>query len=351
MSQFKKLKVKDIRTETKDTVSISFEIPIELKAEFNYQSGQYITIQKKVDGEDIRRAYSLCSSPLEDDFRIGVKKINEGKMSSHLNLNIKIGEELNVLPPSGNFKIIDLNSNAVGFASGSGITPLLSMVKSVLNSNGHFTLYYGNKTSDETIFKNELDELQILFPDNFKLYYIYSRENIGNSVFEGRIDKEKMPILIKENIDLLKADGFYLCGPEEMVKNVSETLGEYQVNEDKIHFELFTAPVINEKTKEKNDSEFSGESQVTTIMDGDEFNFNLKADGDFILDAAIDEGVDAPFSCKGAVCCTCKAKVIEGKAIMELNYSLSDAEVEDGYILTCQAHPASEKLIIDYDVT
>ena len=150
---------------------------------------------------------------------------------------------------------------------------------------------------------------------------------------------------------MLKADGFYLCGPEGMVRDVSDVLGEVGVDKNKIHYELFTTPLVKDETKKNNNSDFTGESQVTAIMDGDEFDFNLNAEGGFILDAAIDAGADAPFSCKGAVCCTCKAQILEGKATMELNYSLSDAEVSDGYILTCQAHPASEKLIIDYDVT
>ena len=350
MSHFKKLKVREIRKETADAVSISFEIPSELKAEFNYQAGQYITIKKDVDAEEIRRSYSLSSSPLEDDFRIGVKKIKNGKMSSFLNEELKVGEVLEVLSPSGNFKIDNLSSNFVGFAAGSGITPLLSMIKSVINSGGKFTLFYGNKTPNDVIFKNELDSLKEQFFNQFSLHYIYSKISVGNPLFEGRINKEKTKLLIKENIELIKADGFYLCGPGEMLKNISDSLKELGVNENKIHFELFTAPLINENNQNPK-SDFFGESHITVLMDGDEFEFDLKGDGKFILDAAIDAGADAPFSCKGAVCCTCKAKVIEGKVHMELNYSLSDAEVKEGYILTCQSHPASDKVVVDYDVT
>ena len=351
MSQFKKLKVKEIRTETADTVSISFEIPSELKSEFNYQSGQYITIKKEIDGEEIRRAYSLSSSPLEDDFRIGIKKIVNGKMSSFLNEKLKVGDVLEVMPPLGNFKINDLSSSSVGFAAGSGITPLLSMIKSVLKSNGKFILYYSNKTSNDVIFKNELETLKHQFPNHFSLHYVYSKEKIGNLLLEGRINKEKANLLIKENLELLKADGFYLCGPEEMVKNVTDALKEFGVVENKIHFELFLASQIKNEINQKTKSDFIGESHVTVLMDGDEFEFILKADGKSVIDAAIEAGADAPFSCKGAVCCTCKAKVLEGKVTMKLNYSLSDAEVKEGYILTCQSHPASEKVIIDYDVT
>lgn len=351
MSQFKKLIIKDVKRETSDTVSIAFEIPADLKSDFNYQSGQYITIKKNVAGEDVRRAYSLCSSPFEDDFRVGVKKVENGKMSTFLNEKMSVGDELEVMKPMGNFVIDDLCSNITAFAAGSGVTPILSMAKSVLNSGGSFTLFYGNKTLNDTIFKNELEALKKEHSNHFNLHFIYSRENIGNNLYEGRIDKEKCTLLMKENLELLKSDGFYMCGPENMITDVSSSLKELGVNEDKIHFELFTLPTQKEEVVKKPSSDFSGDSQITVIMDGDEFEFELSSEGDFILDAAMDAGADAPFSCKGAVCCTCKAQVIEGKATMELNYSLSDAEVEDGYILTCQAHPASEKLVVDYDVT
>jgi ring-1,2-phenylacetyl-CoA epoxidase subunit PaaE len=351
MSQFKKIKVKEVRQETKDTVSVAFEIPSELKSEFTYKSGQYITVKSNINGEDVRRAYSLCSSPAEDDFRIGVKKVANGKMSIFLTESLSVGDELDIMKPGGNFVMDDSSSNNVAFAAGSGITPILSMAKSALKSGGNFTLFYGNKTANDTIFKSELDNLKNEYANNFNLHYIYSRENVGDLLYEGRIDKEKCTSLINKNPALLKADGFYMCGPEEMITGVADAIKELGVNENKIHFELFTAPTIKEKIVEKAETGFSGDSQVTVIMDGDEFDFTLNSKGDFILDAAMDAGADAPFSCKGAVCCTCKAQVLEGKATMEMNYSLSDAEVEDGYILTCQAHPASEKLVVDYDVT
>jgi ring-1,2-phenylacetyl-CoA epoxidase subunit PaaE len=348
---FSKLKVKEIKQETVDTVSISFEIPSDLKADFNYQSGQYITIKAVVNGEDIRRAYSLCSSPFEDDFRIGVKKVENGKMSTFLNDSLNVGDEIEVMNPSGNFVIESSSTNIVAFAAGSGITPILSMIKSALSLGKKFTLLYGNKTIEETIFKATLDNLKTEYPNLFDLQYTYDKAYSDDDLYNGRIDKDKAVAFMKNDLDLLKADGFFMCGPEQMILGVSESLKELGVSENKIHFELFTAPTQKEETTEKVVADFSGESQVTVIMDGDEFEFGLKSDGDFILDAAMSEGADAPFSCKGAVCCTCKAQVIEGKATMELNYSLSDAEVEEGFILTCQAHPASEKVVVDYDVT
>jgi ring-1,2-phenylacetyl-CoA epoxidase subunit PaaE len=348
---FNKLKVKEIKKETNDTVSIAFEIPNALKSDFSYLPGQYVTIKSIIDGEDVRRAYSLCSAPFEDDFRIGVKRVDGGKMSTFLNEKIELGSELEVMKPTGNFLIDNSADSNVAFAAGSGITPVLSMIKSSLKVGGSFTLFYGNKTADETIFKTELDGLKSSYPSQFNLHYIYSRENLDNALYEGRIKKEKVLDLLKIDSSLLKSEGFYMCGPEEMIFNVSDALKDLGVSESKIHFELFTAPTTKDVDGSPVVSDFSGESQVTVIMDGDEFEFPLSSDGDFILDVAIENGADAPFSCKGAVCCTCKAQVVEGKATMDMNYSLSDEEVEEGFILTCQARPASEKLVVDYDVT
>ncbi|PCJ28763.1 MAG: hypothetical protein COA97_00020 [Flavobacteriales bacterium] len=348
---FSKLKVKEIKQETVDTVSIAFEIPKDLKADFTYQSGQYITIKADVDGEDLRRAYSLCSAPSENDFRIGVKKVANGKMSTFLNKNLSVGDELEIMSPSGNFVIDNSSTNIVAFAAGSGITPILSMIKSILKSGKKFTLLYGNKTKEETIFKAELDALKIECPNLFNLHYTFDVGGSENELYNGRIDEDKTVAFMKNNLDLLKADGFYICGPEQMIHGVSDSLKELGVNENKIHFELFTVPTLMQETTEKTDADFSGESKVTVILDGDEFEFELNSEGDFILDAAMNQGADVPFSCKGAVCCTCKAQVVEGKAIMEMNYSLSEEEVADGFILTCQSHPASEKLVVDYDVS
>ncbi len=347
---FEKLKVKEVKQETADTVSIAFELPVELQSKFTYQSGQYITLKKVLNGEEIRRAYSISSVPTENDFRIAVKKVENGKMSSFLNENLKVGDVLEVMPPTGNFVIDNLQGNIVGFAAGSGITPIISMVKSVLNAGGTFTLFYGNKTAKDVIFKEELDKLQIKYPEKFNLTYIYSRENSANELLNGRIDKEKCKTLINKNNTLLKADGFYSCGPESMVNNIKAGLNELNIADDKIYFELFTT-TQNTDEKKSFKNTFVGNSAVTVIIDDDEFDFNLQGNGDFILDAAIENGADVPFACKGAVCCTCKAQVIAGKAVMEMNYSLSDAEVAEGYILTCQSHPASEKLVVDYDVT
>ena len=354
MSLFKDVKVKEVKRETEDTVSIAFDIPEALKSEFDYKSGQYITIKSMINGEDVRRAYSLSSAPYESDFRIAVKQIENGKMSTFLNQEVKNGDALEVMPPAGNFCIDKPNPSSayVGFAAGSGITPIISILKTVLSKdeNSTFTLYYGNKTLDSTIFKSDLDELQSQFKDRLTINYILSRESASDSLYEGRITKEKCDDLMKKDLSVLKSEAFYLCGPEEMIMGVKGSLEDFGVDTKKIKFELFTASATTEESKPVASSGFDGTSHVTVIMDGDEFEFDLDGNGDFILDASIDAGVDAPFSCKGAVCCTCKAQVIEGEATMELNYSLSDEEVANGFILTCQAHPASKNLVVDFDV-
>ena len=352
MSQFKKLRIKEIKKETSDTVSIQFDIPSNIEQDFTYKSGQYITLKATINNEEVRRAYSLCSSPQEDDFRIGVKKVENGTMSSFLNESLKEGDEIEVMPPTGNFCVQDMKSHNVGFAAGSGITPVISIIKSVLAAGGKFTLFYGNKTVNTTIFKVALDNLKEKYPDLFNVHYIYTVDQSDDEIYNGRMNADKLNAFIKKEVELLKADGFYLCGPEQMIIEVTDALKYLGVSDTKIHYELFTTPTESKgEKKEAEVSDFTGESNVTVIMDGEEFEFPLKHDGNSILDAAIDQGADAPFSCKGAVCCTCKAQVIEGKAIMDMNYALSDAEVEDGFILTCQSHPATEKLVVDYDVS
>lgn len=237
----------------------------------------------------------------------------------------------------------------MGFAAGSGITPFLSIIKSVMQVEGgsKFHLVYGNKDEDSVIFKKELDELCAKY-DRLKVSYVYSRQKSNDPIFEGRIDKNKCAQLL-DSLQLKNATEYFICGPEQMIMDVSDTLKQIGVDKKKVHFELFTTPV-NLPSDSKAAGSFNGVSAVTVIMDGMETSFDLDANGLNILDAAMDAGVDAPFSCKGAVCCTCKAKIVEGKALMNMNYALSEEEVENGFILTCQAHPQSEKLVVDFDV-
>ena len=351
MSMFHSLKVIDIKNEASDTVSVAFEIPEGDKSTFDYTSGQYLTLKFNINGNEERRSYSMCSSPFSGEpIRIAVKRVDKGLVSNHINDVIKVGDQIEVMSPQGNFTLeTSLEQKTyVAFAAGSGITPIWSMIKSVLDNEpgSKFVLFYGNKTSDSTIFKNEIDSLT---GDRLSVYHILSREETGNSITNGRIDKNKATELLKSNLDLLKSKAFFMCGPEEMIFNVKDVLQNLGVSEDKIKFELFTTPVLLAAEKEVEVSNFTGTAKVKVIYDEEEITFDLSSDGENVLEAAMKHDVDAPFSCKGAVCCTCKAKVTEGKMIMDANYALSDEEVAEGFVLACQAHPASENVVLDFD--
>ncbi|MEC7128131.1 MAG: 2Fe-2S iron-sulfur cluster-binding protein [Bacteroidota bacterium] len=352
MPEFHSLKVKEIVKETNDTVSVSFQVPEDLKEAYSFTPGQYLTLKLTINNEEQRRSYSICSSSAED-ITVAVKRVENGLVSSYLNEVLKENDEIEVMTPEGNFTLETGQAKKrkfVGFAAGSGITPIMSMIKQLSMDENEtvFTLFYSNKMESDVIFKHQLDQLA---GDNLKINYIYTRQKLNNPLLEGRIDKSKATELIKADLSCLNADAFYLCGPEEMIFNVKSALEEFGVLKTKIKFELFTTPVLMaEKPKQQEaDENFDGEALVTVIYDDEETDFNLNKDGDTILDAAMDNDVDVPFSCKGAVCCTCKAKVTEGKVTMDANYALSDQEVEDGYVLACQSHPASAKVTLDFD--
>lgn len=351
MNHFHNLKVVDVKKETSDTVSVAFEIPESDKAMFNYVSGQYLTLKFNLGGNDERRSYSMCSSPNSGEpIRIAVKRVENGLVSNHINDGIKIGDQIEVMPPQGNF-ILETSleqKTYVAFAAGSGITPIWSMIKSVLDNEpvSKFVLFYGNKTNESTIFKNEIDAL---VGNRLSVFHILSREETGNPVTNGRIDKNKATELLNSNSDLLNAKAFFMCGPEDMIFNVKDVLKSLGVADDKINFELFTTPVLLAEEKEVEVSNFTGTAKVKVIYDEEEVEFDLATDGENILEAAMKHDIDAPFSCKGAVCCTCKAKVTEGKMIMDANYALSEEEVAEGFVLACQAHPASASVVLDFD--
>jgi ring-1,2-phenylacetyl-CoA epoxidase subunit PaaE len=352
MANFYPVKVSNINKETHDSVSISFDIGTQHLKEFNFTPGQYIVIKANINGDDCRRSYSICSSKNEM-LTVAIKKVENGKMSTYINEKLQVGDTFEIQPPQGNFKLENINlSNTrkfVAFAAGSGITPILSMIKeiSINEKNTQFLLFYSNKTKSDVMFSSQLDELM---SDNIIVRFLYSRETADNDLYHGRINEQKAKDLLKSEMPYLNADAFYLCGPEQMIFSTKNVLESFGVDNSKIKFELFTAPVLDKAdTTNESDVNFEGESKVTVIYDDEEVEFSLSKNGDTILDVAMDNDLDVPFSCKGAVCCTCRAKVKLGKVVMDANYSLSDQEVEDGYILTCQAHPASEKVIVDFD--
>jgi len=361
MAKFHTLKVKEVRRETTDAVSVSFDIPADVRSDFDYKAGQYINIRQDLNGEDLRRSYSLCSSPLENDFRVAIKEVEGGRFSTYVKRDLKVGDVLEVMPPEGGFTYTPATDGKVNryvlFAAGSGITPVMSILKTILakEPEARVDLYYGNRDRNSIIFKEELEAMEKAHPAKFNLYHVLSRDPEAECFAHGRIEDKLLGEIAQNKVGFHSATAYYICGPEEMILKVSRFLKDKDIERSRIHFELFTTPT--EKMAEMSgpvdvdvDPGFSGMAQMTVIMDGDEFDFELEADGEPILDAAMEEGVDAPFSCKGAVCCTCKAQVLEGKVHMEMNYALSEEEVAQGFILTCQSHPRSERVVVDYDV-
>lgn len=357
MAKFVPLKVEEIRRETEDSVSIKLDVPSEHLEEFKFISGQYVTFRKEFDGEEIRRSYSICSAPYENQLWVGVKKMIRGKFSSFANDELKVGDILETLSPRGKFMYHPeegASRHFVGFGGGSGITPILAILKDVLYSepNSRFTLFYGNRNASSVIFKEQLELLKNKYLDRLTIHHIFSEEEVGSDLFQGLMNKEKIEALTKAFIDLNDVDGHYICGPEPMIIAARDHLKEAGAEEEKVHFELFasgpppttTGTLSNHPPKTQNVT-----SKVKVVMDGDEFELQMESNGQTILDAASEAGIDVPFSCKGAVCCTCLARVKQGEVSMEKNYSLSDKEVEEGLILTCQAHPQTNDVIVDYD--
>ena len=346
---FYSLIIKEIKKEAATAVSITFDIPADLKDKFTFQAGQYITLESTIKGEKVRRAYSIWKAPFENEVSVLVKEIENGLFSSYANNELEIGDSINVATPSGNFVLDSKKGNSTTFFSaGSGITPIISMIKQQLfdNQNNNAVLFYVNKNSDSIIFKSELAKLEETFPSQFKVYHLYTREEGSQNQFSGRINEAKCDELEKGNALNLKSDAYYMCGPEEMILSTKDYLVSKNVNSESIHFELFT-------TTDNDKSEFEShidEATINVTIDDDEFEYEYTlSQFDSLLDAGNDSGLDLPFSCKGGVCCTCKAKIMEGTAVMLKNYALSEEEVEDGYILTCQSHPTSERLVISFD--
>jgi len=352
MARFHTLKIKDIKRETPEAVSVAFDVPAPQQPEYLFKQGQYITLKLKLHDQEVRRSYSLCTAPHEKELRVAVKEVKGGLVSTHINKNLKVGDTMEVMTPMGNFHSVlagNQKKSYVLFAGGSGITPMMSILKSILyvEKQSSITLIYANKNESATIFKNELDALAAA---NNQLKLVYVFEEPASSITDlqkGLITPDKALALI-ENFGGTNADEYFICGPAPMMENVKTTLEKLKIKPEKVHIEYFTS-VIEAVSKAEGGSGENIKSKVTVIQYGIETHFDLDTDGISVLDASIEAGVDAPFSCKGAVCCTCRAKVLEGKVKMDANFALTDGEVEEGFVLTCQAHPLTEKVIVDYD--
>lgn len=349
MSAFYKLQIKEVKHETPSAVSIVFNVPSELQSAYQFTAGQYINLKLTLDGQEIRRAYSICSSPTSGELRIAIKSVNNGHFSKFANENLKAGDIMEVGQPEGRFTFepsFSNQKNYAGFAAGSGITPVMSILKSVLESEpkSTFVLVYGNKSPEETIFHNELHELQLKYVGRFFVHYVFSQTKLDGELF-GRIDKSTVNFILNNKHKEKTFDKFYLCGPEKMINLVSDVLKEHNVVEKNIKFELFTTSTGNENI---NSETHNGHTKITVMVDDEETSFEM-SQKQTVLEAALKLGIDAPYSCQGGICSSCLARIKKGAAEMKKNSILTDSEIEEGLILTCQAHPTSSEIYVDYD--
>lgn len=353
-NKFYSLEISKIQRKTKDCITITFLIPSELSDVFRFKAGQYLTLRKQIENVDVRRSYSICSIPDSGEITIGIKKVEGGLFSSYAHTQLKKGDKIDVMPPAGNFTVNPKHKNLLFFASGSGITPVFSQISDILRHthDATVTLVYGNKNFESIIFREEIEALKNKFFNRIAVHHIFSKEKTGIPLYYGRIDADKCKAMSKVLFNIEDTDGFMICGPNDMIFNVKDALIELGVPEEKIHFELFSTKGLKSsfaERKPQNETDESHKSEISVQMDGDIFEFTVAYSGDNLLDAAIAHGADLPYSCKGGVCSTCKAKITEGKVEMDLNYALEPYELDAGYVLLCQSHPRSAKVFIDFD--
>jgi ring-1,2-phenylacetyl-CoA epoxidase subunit PaaE len=354
---FHKLTIKEVNKETADCVSVLFDIPGDLKSVFQFKQGQSLTMRTFINGEEVRRTYSICSTPIENSWRVAIKKVAGGSFSCFANDLLKKGDVLEVMPPVGKFYVAldPVNKkNYLAVAAGSGITPVISIIKTTLHTEPQstFTLVYGNRSRSSIIFFEELEAVKNKYLDRFNFINVLSRERTDALINFGRINLDKLTELSKL-VNFEKIDEVFICGPEEMIFTTKEFLEQKGIDKKSIHFELFTTP--GQKTSEARVREpgvdTGPKSKISIKLDGRSFDFDLSLTSDTsILDAALQQGADLPFACKGGVCCTCKARLVEGEVMMDVHWGLEEEEVAQGYILTCQSHPRTEKVVVDFDI-
>ena len=356
---FDQATIKSVIRETDNSVIVSLSIAPEKQAEYAYKQGQNLTFIRDFDGEEIRRSYSICSSVNDGELRVGIKRVEGGRFSTWANTDLAAGDTVKVLPPAGHFYVDldpELQRNYVGVAAGSGITPILSILKTTLETepNSAFTLIYGNQSTDTIMFLEEIEDIKNRYRERFQVFNVLSREVQNAELLNGRIDGKKIERFLETLISSEDLDHVFLCGPFEMVMSAKEAFIEAGVESANVHTELFGTPedlrAIAAQAKPKlSDEESAHLSKLVVMIDGKGTKLNLARGGESILDAALKIRKDLPFACKGGVCATCKAKVVKGEVEMDINYSLSDEEVAQGFVLTCQSHPVSDEVTIDFD--
>ncbi len=357
MSKFHPLTVASITRETRDAIALTFEVPPSLRDAFRFVQGQHLTLRADIDGEDVRRSYSICSAVQDNVLRIAVKKAPDGVFSTWANDALKQGQSIDVMPPMGHFNVPLEAANRkhyVGFAAGSGITPLLSIIKTTLltEPRSRFTLFYGNRSSSAVMFKEELADLKDAYLDRLNLVYVMSREPQDIEILNGRIDRAKADALLEHWIDVANIDTAFVCGPDGMMQAVAESLQAHGVPKARVKVELFAASIPkHERKPQASPKPGHTECAVTVIMDGAARQYTLEKTKENILDAALKQGIELPYSCKGGVCSTCRAKLIEGEVDMDVNFALEDYEIARGFILCCQSYPVTDRVVVDFDQT
>lgn len=352
--RFHRLAVSDLRRETADAISMTFAIPQNLAGDYSFQPGQYLTLRTFMDGEEVRRSYSICSGPDDGELRIAVKKVDGGAFSSWAADELKSGDELDVMTPTGRFGVAHAPEQSrlyVGFAAGSGITPVLSIIKGVLAREPHsrFFLFYGNRTADGMLFREELEELKDRFLQRLSLFHVISGEEQDIPILHGRLDGDKVRVLLRSLVPASSVDHVFVCGPIGMSEDIEATCRAIGIADEKIHVERFVSEFGGKpRPKKVVEPGAPPKAMASLIIDGKRREVPV-AEGEAILDAALRAGVDLPFACKGGMCSTCRAKLVEGEAAMDVNYSLEPWELKAGFILTCQAKPCSDKVVVDYD--
>lgn len=346
---FHDLTISAIAHETQDSVAISFDVPDSAQADFEFQPGQYLTLRAEVQGQDIRRSYSIASGP-GAPLTVGVKRVDGGAFSGFAQA-LRPGDKIQVMPPEGRF-VTQGETSIVLIAAGSGITPMVSIATEALARGAQVTLVYGNRQTDSIMFRAALDQLKDRYLGQFTLIHILSREAQDVELLNGRVTGEKVQMLAQSGaVDLNGAEGVFLCGPGEMIDDVAAMLADRGIDPSKVHFERFYQDGDAPRVPRSAQAEAAATAgvAVSVLLDGTRREFRFEGQDESVIDAAARQGLELPFSCKGGMCCTCRCKVAEGSAEMAVNYSLEQWELDSGFTLACQARPTSEHLLLDFD--
>ena len=355
---FQSLTVKAVRRETADAISLALAVPEGRAAEFAYKPGQHLVVRAMMDGAEVRRTYSICSGPGDKDLWITIKRVEGGLYSPHAH-GLSAGARIEVMPPAGRFVLPPSDGRPrtlLAVAAGSGITPIMAMIQKALETEPEtrVVLIYGNRATDSIIFREALDDLKDRFLQRFTLLHVLSRDaDTDVPELAGRIDGAKVERLLKALVDVNEIDHAFLCGPDTLIKDVRAKLMDMGLPRERVHFEFFRAGSEAEQRRPavKREAVIGADAKgadITVIVDGARHSFKLP-EGAHVVDAATAAGIRVPYSCKGGMCCTCRAKIVEGKAAMSRNFSLEPWEVEQGFVLTCQAQARSPRLVLDFD--